>query len=53
MAETTVGRTVFVLGTELAGNREAIVVESGKEYTLDADTIVTYSDADAEFPFGV
>lgn len=50
---TTVGRTVFVLGREVDGNREAIVVDSGKEYTLDADTIVTYSDGDAEFPYGV
>ena len=53
MAETTSGRTVFVLGTELAGNREAIIVASGKEYTLDADTIVEYSDESAEFPYGV
>jgi len=50
---TTSGRTVFVLGREVDGNREALVVDDGKEYTLDAETIVTYSDADAEFPYGV
>lgn len=50
---TTSERTVFVLGTEVDGNREAIVIESGVEYTLDPDTIVEYSHASAKFPYSV
>jgi hypothetical protein len=50
---TTSGRTVFVLGKELDGNREAIIVDTAKEYTLDADTIVTYSDDTAQFPYTI
>jgi hypothetical protein len=52
-SETASGRTVFVLGTELAGNREALIVEDGEEYSLDAETIVTYTDDTAEFPYSV
>lgn len=52
-SNTASGRTVFVLGTEVAGNREAIVVEDGAEYTLDAETIVAYSDETAKFPYSV
>lgn len=50
---TADGRTVFVLGRQVDGNREVIVVEDDQEYTLDADTIVTYSDDSAEFPYVV
>lgn len=50
---TTTTRTVFVLGTELDGNRQAIVLESGVEYTLDADAIVEYSAVDARFPYEI
>lgn len=50
---TTSGRTVFVLGTEVAGNREMLSVATGLEYTLDADAIVEYSDDTAEFPYSV
>ena len=49
----TNGRTVFVLGREVDGNREAIIVDDGKEYTLDPETIVTYSDATATWPYAV
>lgn len=50
---TTDGRTVFVLGRELDGNRQAIVVEDAQEYSLNAETIVEYSDQDARFPYEV
>lgn len=50
MSETN-ARTVFVLGKEEDGNKTMVVVESGKEYSMDADTIVTYSDAEATFPY--
>ena len=46
---TTSGRTVFVLGREVDGNREAIIVDDAEEYTLDPETIVTYSSGDAVF----
>jgi hypothetical protein len=51
--DVTTERTVFVLGREVDGNREALIVDSGKEYTLDPETIVEYSDESAEFPYGV
>lgn len=50
---TASGRTVFVLGREVDGNREVVVVEDGEEYTLDASAIVDYSDDTAEFPYSV
>lgn len=50
---TADGRTVFVLGREVDGNREVLVVEDTVEYTLDAATIVDYSDDNAAFPYTV
>ena len=50
---TASGRTVFVLGKELDGNREAIIVEDGEEYSMDADAIVEYSDGTAQFPYEI
>jgi hypothetical protein len=47
------GRTVFVLGRELDGNREVVVVEDGDTYDLDYDTIGTYTDQDSRFPYEV
>jgi hypothetical protein len=49
---TATARTVFVLGTEVAGNREVLIVESGDTYDLDPATISTYEAATAEFPYG-
>lgn len=48
---TTEGRTVFVLGREVDGNREALIVDDNTEYTLDAAAIVDYSDDTAAFPY--
>jgi len=48
---TASGRTVFVLGSEAAGNREMVVVEDGATYDLDAATIETYSAGAATFPY--
>jgi hypothetical protein len=50
---TASGRTVFVLGKELQGNRQVIIVESGDTYTLDPAAIETYSDDTAMFPYEV
>jgi hypothetical protein len=50
---TTDGRTVFVLGREVDGNRQAVIMEDAQEYNIDADTIVEYSDATAAFPYEV
>jgi hypothetical protein len=50
---TATERTVFVLGRELEGNREAVIVESGSEYFLDPDVIVEYSDDTAQFPYSL
>jgi hypothetical protein len=50
---TAVGRTVFVLGKELHGNRQAIVVEDGEEYSVDISAKVEYTDQTAKFPYEV
>jgi hypothetical protein len=50
MAEAQ-GRTVFVLGREVDGNREVVVVEDGAEYAVDPTTEVEYSDDTAQFPY--
>lgn len=48
---TAASRLVFVLGKEIQGNRQAIIVEEGEEYTLDDDAAVEYSDDTAMFPY--
>jgi hypothetical protein len=48
---TASGRTVFVLGLDVQGNRQAVVVESGDTYDIDPAAIVTYSSANAQFPY--
>jgi hypothetical protein len=50
---TADGKTVFALGSELAGNREVVIVENDEEYSLDAAAIVEYSDDTAQFPYTV
>jgi hypothetical protein len=51
MSYTATSRTVFVLGKELAGNREVRVVESGDTYDIDPAAITTYDDQYARFPY--
>lgn len=51
MSNTANARTVFVLGKELAGNRQAVVVEAGQEYDLDPTAIVSYTSDAAQFPY--
>lgn len=51
MANTANGRTVFVLGKELHGNRQAVIVEDGQEYDLDPAAIVSYTSDRAQFPY--
>lgn len=49
----TTSRTVFVLGKEIAGNRQAFIVESGAEYSVYATAILPYTDATAKFPYTI
>ena len=53
ISNTASGRTVFVLGRELDGNRQAVVVESGQEYDLDPLAIVAYATVTARFPYTI
>lgn len=53
MPGTAVGRTVFVLGKELHGNRQALIVENGEEYGVDISAAVAYTDDTAQFPYEV
>ena len=50
---TTTARTVFVLGKEVAGNRQALIVESGADYSVYATAIVAYTDQTAKFPYNI
>ena len=50
---TTSSRTVFVLGKEVAGNRQVFIVESGQEYSVYATAILPYTDATAKFPYNI
>jgi hypothetical protein len=48
-------RRVYVLGTELAGNREMVSVDeaTAATYTLDEAAVVVYTDGTAAFPYTV
>lgn len=52
---TAVGRTVFVLGKELHGNRQVVVVEDGQEYSFEyaaiQNIITAYTAQTARFPY--
>lgn len=50
---TSIGRTVFVLGRELHGNRNAIVVENGAEYDVNFSSVELYTDQTARFPYDI
>jgi hypothetical protein len=52
MASTASERMVFVLGKEIHGNRQVLIVEDGEEYDLDADDAVEYgADENDRFPY--
>lgn len=51
MSGTAVGRTVFVLGKELHGNRQVVIVEDGEAYDFDVSAIQTYTAQVARFPY--
>lgn len=49
---TASGRTVFVLGKQIHGNRQVMVYNSGEEYGLyDNSTAVDYTSAATRFPY--
>jgi hypothetical protein len=50
---TSSARTVFVLGRESEGNRSVVIVESGKEYSIEYSTAKDYSNGLAKFPYAV
>lgn len=50
---TASGRTVFVLGRVLDGNREVVIVEDGDTYDLDYAAVSTYTDQEARFPYEI
>lgn len=51
MSNLATGRTVFVLGKELHGNRETQIFETGEAYDLDPAAIVNYSVVTTRFPY--
>lgn len=55
MSGTSVGRTVFVLGKEIHGNRQVVIVEDGEEYGFEYATIeniiTAYTAQKARFPY--
>ena len=50
---TASGRTVFVLGREVDGNRGSYIVEDGEEYSVDFAASVDYTDQTASFPYTI
>lgn len=50
---TAVGRTVFVLGKKLHGNREVLIVEDGEEYSVDISAATAYTAQVARFPYDI
>lgn len=50
---TTVGRTVFVLGKEEHGNRVVSIVEATTEYSMDLAAVELYTDQTASFPYTI
>lgn len=50
---TVSGRTVFVLGKRIHGNRQVIIQNDGEEYNLSTDAIVAYTNDTARFPYEI
>lgn len=48
---TASGRTVFVLGKEVQGNRQVLVVDDGEEYNVDFAAAQEYTEQEARFPY--
>lgn len=49
---TASGRQVFVLGRQVHGNRQVLIVEDGEEYSSDLVNQATiYTAATAKFPY--
>jgi hypothetical protein len=55
MSGTAVGRTVFVLGKQIHGNRQVVIVEDGEEYGFEyaaiENIITAYTAQTARFPY--
>lgn len=55
MGGIAVGRTVFVLGKQIHGNRQVVVVEDGQEYGFEyaaiENIITAYTAQTARFPY--
>lgn len=49
----TTARTVFVLGKEIHGNRQVLIVESGEAYSVNIDTMQVYTAQAARFPYNL
>lgn len=51
---TAVGTTVFVLGSELDGNREVLTYENGQDYgDLPQSAVTAYTVQTTRFPYFV
>lgn len=51
---TATDREIYVLGKELEGNREVVVVEAGEDNTdMPASAKFTYADQSTQFPYTV
>lgn len=51
MSSTAVGRTVFVLGKQVHGNRQVMIVNDGESYDVDLATMTAYTAQTARFPY--
>ncbi len=50
---TADGREIYVLGQNISGNREVVVVEDAEEHDLPATAEYTYASGLTTFPYAV
>lgn len=53
MSSTATGREIYVIGSELENNREAVIVENGEVHDLPASAKYTYASGLTQFPYTI
>lgn len=51
MTSTASGREIYVLGHEVEGNREVVIVEDGELHDFPAGAKFTYASQNTQFPY--
>lgn len=53
MTTTATSREIYVIGSELENNREAVIIEAGETTDLPATAKYTYADGLTQFPYTI